>query len=68
MKSIPVGHFPGKHCASTGLRNIVNFHGIQMNEAMCFGIGEGLGLWYFNPPGMNPSRMIHVRSADFEDN
>ncbi len=34
---------------------------------MCFGIGEGLGLWYVEMPNMNPSRMVHVRSAEFEN-
>ena len=66
MKMIEINHQPGNHCASTGVRNIVNFHGIEMSEAMCFGIGEGLGLWYIDLPNGKPSRMVHVRSADFE--
>lgn len=63
---IPVGHHPGRHCASTAICNMVNFHGIGFSEAMCFGIGAGLGIWYLSYSDMQPSRMIHVRSADIE--
>ena len=63
---IPVAHFPGKHCASTGIRNLVNFHGIEWSEPLCFGIGAGLGIWYMGFENSSPSRMIHVRSADIE--
>lgn len=37
-----------------------------MSEAMCFGIGAGLGIWYLSYPGMRQSRLVHVRSADIE--
>ena len=63
---IPVSHFPGNHCASTGIRNLVNFHGIAWSEPLCFGIGAGLGIWYMGFENSSPSRMIHVRSADIE--
>jgi len=66
MASIPVSHIPGRHCGSTGLCNLVNYHNIPWSEAMCFGIGAGLGLWYLDGPGIPASRMIHVRSADLE--
>jgi hypothetical protein len=61
-----VVHHPGRHCASTGIRDLVNFHGIDFSEAMCFGIGAGLGLWYLDFEGLPVSRMMHVRSMDFE--
>ncbi len=59
-------HFPGHHCASTGIRNIVNYHGFKWSEEFCFGIGSGLGIWYFSFPDLSPSRLIHVRSEDIE--
>lgn len=65
-RKINVHHRPGRHCASTAIRDLVNFHGIQWSEAMCFGIGAGLGIWYLSLPGQSPSRMVHVRSADIE--
>ena len=63
---LPVQHHPGRHCASTALCNMVNFHGIALSEAMCFGIGAGLGMWYLETGAMKSGRMIHVRSADIE--
>lgn len=63
---LPVKHHPGRHCASTALCNMVNFHGIALSEAMCFGIGAGLGIWYLDAGSIKPGRMVHVRSADIE--
>ena len=36
---LPVKHTPGKHCGSTGLRDLVNFHGLDFDEPACFGMG-----------------------------
>lgn len=66
MPLLDVHHRPGNHCASTGLRNMVNYHGLDWSEAMCFGIGAGLGIWHLDLPNQSPSRIIHVRSADIE--
>jgi len=44
MKMLHVTHHPGRHCASTGLRNIVNFQNFSWSEPLCFGIGAGLSL------------------------
>ena len=63
---LPVQHHPGRHCASTALCNMVNFHRIPFTEAMCFGIGAGLGIWYIDTGPVTPGRMVHVRSADIE--
>lgn len=66
MFILDVAHTPGRHCASTGIKNIVNYHGIPWSEAMCFGIGTGLGIWYLNISGNSPERLVHVRSEDIE--
>ena len=66
MPVLPVTHRPGVHCASTGLRDLAAFHGLDWSEALCFGLGAGLGIWYLALPGLSPSRMVHVRSADIE--
>jgi hypothetical protein len=63
---IPVRHVPGRHCASTAISDLSRFHGPELSEAMCFGIGAGLGIWYLEDIPDSPSRMIHVRSADIE--
>lgn len=65
MPLIADTHLPGRHCASSGIRDLVEFHGIKLTEAMCFGIGAGLGIWRFPTP--NPSRLVHVRSQDLEE-
>jgi hypothetical protein len=59
-------HIPGRHCASTALCNATYFHGAPLSEAMCFGLGEGLGIFYIGLPGLAPSRLAHVRSLEFE--
>jgi hypothetical protein len=64
---IDIAHHPGRHCASTALCNLVNFHGIQWSEALCFGIGCGPGIWYIDNGEKPPERIIHVRSADIEE-
>ncbi|MFP4475959.1 MAG: BtrH N-terminal domain-containing protein [Desulfatibacillaceae bacterium] len=66
MVRLPVGHNPGRHCASTGICNLVRHHGLGWTEAMCFGLGAGLGLYYFPAQGLGASRMVHVRHADYE--
>ncbi len=66
MIQLTVTHRPGRHCASTGIRDLANYHGVQFSEAMCFGLGAGLGIWYLDFEGLPASRMIHVRSLDIE--
>jgi hypothetical protein len=64
---LPVKHTPGRHCGSTGIRDLVNFHGLDFDEPMCFGIGAGLGLWYLKADRLPATRMVHVRSLDLEN-
>ena len=66
MKLLNVGHHPGRHCASTGICNLVNYHGIGWSEAMCFGLGQGVAVWFMYFPGLSPSRIVHVRTIDLE--
>lgn len=62
---IPPAHVPGRHCASSALCNLATFHGLRWSEAMCCGLGAGLGVLYIR--SKSPSRMVHVRSADLEE-
>lgn len=64
--NIVVKHYPGRHCTSTALCNLVNYQGLQWSEDLCFGLGAGLGFYFINFPGSSPSRFIHVRSEDLE--
>ena len=36
-------HQPGLHCASTALADVMRYQGHPLSEAMCFGLGAGLG-------------------------
>ena len=67
MTMISVTHKVGRHCASTGIRDMMNHYGIKWSEAMCFGISAGLGIWYLDIPDSSPSRLMHTRSADMEE-
>jgi hypothetical protein len=49
------------------LRNLVNYHGLRWSEALCFGLGAGLGFWLMDFPGASPSRFIQVRCASLEE-
>ena len=63
---LPISHIAGRHCASTALANLARFHGLNLSEAMCFGLGEGLGMYYLTMPGLEPARSIAVRALDYE--
>ncbi|MFZ5530271.1 MAG: BtrH N-terminal domain-containing protein, partial [Pseudomonadota bacterium] len=34
-------HRPGRHCGSSAIRDLLEFHGTTLTEAMCFGLGSG---------------------------
>jgi hypothetical protein len=60
-------HRTGEHCASTALRNLMAFHGIELSEGMVFGLASGLGFYYLQSDAMSPTRMFHGRSATLEN-
>lgn len=64
---LEIKHRPGRHCASTALCNLANYHGLPWSEPLCFGLGAGLGFFFLKVPGGSPSRFVHVRSADLEE-
>lgn len=61
-------HIPGLHCGSVALRDVVAYYGHQLSEAMCFGLGSGLGFFYTQCEDMSPTRAIHLRGAGMEPN
>lgn len=60
-------HRTGNHCGSSALRDLLEFHGILLSEAFCFGLGSGLGISYLAPSGAPVPYMVHVRSLGFEE-
>jgi hypothetical protein len=59
-------HRTGEHCASTALRNILGFHGLEMSEAMVVGLAGGLGFFYIRSDATSPTRMFHGRTVSLE--
>ncbi|MBK7686115.1 MAG: BtrH N-terminal domain-containing protein [Rhodocyclaceae bacterium] len=43
-----VTHSAGRHCASSAIRDLLEFNGLDISEAMCFGLGSGLGVPYLD--------------------
>lgn len=59
-------HIPGIHCGSVTLRDVITYYGYPWSEAMCFGIGGGLGFYYTVRDDISPTRMIFVRGPEME--
>ncbi len=56
----------GLHCSSTSVRKVLEFDGMQISEALAFGLGSGLGFFYVENNGGSPSRVINGRAPDLE--
>lgn len=61
-------HHPGWHCASTALSDATHFLGHPLSEAMCFGLGAGLGFAYLKGEVFYPTRFTATRSRVLETN
>ena len=44
--------FSGHHCETTATGSLLKYLGIEISEAMLFGIGEGLGFIYWDMKNM----------------
>jgi len=60
-------HRPGRHCGSSAIRDLLEFHGLNLTEAFCFGLGAGLGITYVEIPNSDTPFIVHVRSMGFEE-
>lgn len=61
----------GHHCSSSAIRSLLAFDGCPLSEAMCFGLGSGLGLFYSieeKPTEALPSRRFNGRAPNLEGN
>jgi hypothetical protein len=61
-------HRTGHHCGSVAMADLLRYHGHDLSEAMVFGLGAGLGFYYFKSDHMSPSRQIMGRHIDLEGN
>lgn len=62
----------GHHCSSSAVRSVAAYDNIQLSEAMCFGLGSGLGFFYSIEEDTNseslPSRRLNGRAPNLEGN
>lgn len=66
-RDVKHAHRPGRHCGSSAIRDLLEFHGLNVTEAFCFGLGAGLGITYVQQPRTETPFMVHVRSMGFEE-
>jgi len=59
-------HRPGVHCGSTALANVLRLRGVEVSEAMAFGLGAGLGFYYLVSPALSPTHLFQGRHAQLE--
>ena len=60
-------HTSGHHCGSTALRNLLNFHNVEISEEMAFGLGAGACFYYVTIEDASPSRWFNGRTARLEE-
>ena len=61
-------HIPGHHCGSVAIQDVMTFGGHEYSEALCFGLGSGLGFFYTVSDQISPTRMIFPRGPGLEVN
>jgi hypothetical protein len=59
-------HRPGVHCGSTALADVLRLRGLDLTEAMVFGLGAGLGFYYLDSPMLSPTRLFIGRQWPLE--
>jgi hypothetical protein len=63
-------HLAGHHCGSTALRDLCHYYGHPLPEALCFGLGSGIGFFYTTREhadrDISPSRLFGGRTATLE--
>ncbi len=60
-------HRPGVHCGSTALSDALRARGLDITEAMAFGLGAGLGFFYLDSPVLSPTRIVLGRPWTLEE-
>jgi hypothetical protein len=61
-------HIAQSQSAASSIANVLRFDAQVFSESLIFGLGSGLGFYYFNRPSENPSVHISGRANEFEDN
>jgi len=58
--------FVGKHCETTALKRVLDYHGLSLSEEMLLGLGGGIGFIYWHMKNM-PSPFVGGRSGKGTD-
>lgn len=58
--------FIGKHCETTALKRVLDYHGLSLSEEMLLGLGGGVGFVYWHMKGM-PIPFVGGRSGKGTD-
>lgn len=59
-------HRTGVHCGSTAVADALRLQGVEVSEAMAFGLGAGLGLYYLVSPALSPTHLFCGRTLRLE--
>src|SRR4051795_7736981 len=67
----PSPHRKASHCGSGAFRDLLEFYGLSwtgepLSEAMAFGLGGGLGCFYYELPDMRPPLYLVGRGGGLE--
>lgn len=59
-------YFGGKHCETTAIKHILDYHGLNLSEEMLLGLGGGIGFiyWYMK---MMPAPFVGTRNSKVGD-
>ena len=58
--------FGGKHCQTTALKSVLDYHGLHLSEEMLFGLGGGVGFIYWYMKSM-ASPFVGTRYGKVEE-
>ena len=61
-RDVQITHAIGRHCGSSAIRDLLEFNGLTISEAMCLGLGSGLGVTYLELAEAPVPFLVHVRS------
>ncbi len=59
-------YFGGKHCQTTALKSILEYHNLSLSEEMLFGLGGGIGFIYWHTKKM-PAPFIGTRNSKVDE-
>jgi hypothetical protein len=59
-------HIAGTHCSSSSIADVLRYDGIDVSEAMVFGLGSGVGFIYSGDPRYSPVHRFNGRASDLE--